>query len=62
MFTNDSRSCEPLISISDGNAVGGNVENNVDNKLFVVFDIWNKCVKAGNGLFDYTVHMCALVN
>lgn len=39
MFTNDSRSCEPLISISDGNAVGGNVENNVDSKLFVVFDI-----------------------
>lgn len=39
MLTNDSRSCDPLISINDGNAVGGNVENNVDIKLFVVFDI-----------------------
>lgn len=39
IFTNDSRSCDPRISINDGNAVGGKVENSVDIKLFAVFDI-----------------------
>lgn len=38
-ITSDSRSCDPLMSINDGNAVGGNVENNVEIKLFAVFVI-----------------------
>lgn len=42
MHTSDSRSCEPRISINDGKAVGGKVENNVEIKLFAVFDIWNE--------------------
>lgn len=39
LITKDSNSCEPLMSINDGNAVGGNVENSVDIKLLAVFDI-----------------------
>lgn len=42
MHTSDSRSCEPRISINDGKAVGGKVENSVEIKLFAVFDIWNE--------------------
>lgn len=48
LLTSESRSCEPLISINDGNAVGGNVENNVEIKLFAVFVVILKIQRKKN--------------
>lgn len=41
VLTSDNNSCEPLISINEVKAEGGNDENNVDIKLFVGTDTWN---------------------
>lgn len=38
VLTSDNSNCEPLISINDVKAEGGNDENNVDIKLFVGTD------------------------
>lgn len=42
VLTSDNNNCEPLISINDVKAEGGNDENNVDIKLFVGTDTWNQ--------------------